>query len=111
MSRDPAPYDVGQPFDADRFLDGFTEEEGLVPVDPDSPLGRAMAAARQAWATPDYVPIDPDTFKVEPIPVELDDEEMPPARSYWRFLARTATHGPDGTTGHVPTRARARLSG
>jgi hypothetical protein len=65
--------DPRHPFDADRFLDGFTEEEHQHPVDPDSPLGRAMAEARAAWARPDYVPIDPETFKVEPIPVELDE--------------------------------------
>jgi hypothetical protein len=71
---DPDPYDVSQPFDAKKLLDGFTEEEHEHPVDPDSPLGRAMAEARQAWAAPDYVPIDPETFTVEPIPVTLDDD-------------------------------------
>jgi hypothetical protein len=30
------------------MMDGFTEVERQVPVDPDSPLGRAMAAARAA---------------------------------------------------------------
>jgi hypothetical protein len=44
------------------------------PIDPDLPLGRAMAEARQARAAPGYVPIDPETFTVEPIPVNLDDE-------------------------------------
>ena len=68
------PYDVAQPFDADELLDGFTVEERQVPVDPDSPLGRAMAAAREAWAAPGYVPLDPETFTVEPIPVTLDDD-------------------------------------
>lgn len=67
------PYDVGQPFDADTFLGGFTVEEHQVPVDPDSPLGRAMAAARAAWAQPGYQPIDPETFTVQPIPVEPDE--------------------------------------
>ena len=66
------PYDVAQPFDADTLLDGFTVEERQVPVDPDSPLGRAMAEAREAWAAPGYVPIDPDDFHVEPIPVTFD---------------------------------------
>jgi hypothetical protein len=74
MSHDPDPYDIRQPFDPDKLLDGFTVEERQVPVDPDSPLGRAMAEAREAWAAPGYVPIDPETFKIEPIPVELDDE-------------------------------------
>ena len=63
------PYDIAQPFNADELLDGFTVEERQVPVDPDSPLGRAMASAREAWAAPDYAPIYPDNFKVEPIPV------------------------------------------
>ena len=64
--------DPRHPFDADRFLAGFTEEEHQHPVDPDTVLGRAMAAAREAWADPAYVPIDPETFRVEPIPVEPD---------------------------------------
>ena len=69
MSQDSEPYDLSQPFDADTLLDGFTVEECQVPVDPDSALGRAMAEARAAWAAPDYVPLDSDMFKVEPIPV------------------------------------------
>jgi hypothetical protein len=51
------------PFDADRFVDGFEEDERQVPVPPDSPLGKAMAEAR------DGEPLDPD-FRFEPIPVE-----------------------------------------
>ena len=71
MGRD----DQCHPLDPDRFLDGFTEEpERQVPVDPDSPLGRAMSEAREAWARPGYQPIDPEAFTVEPIAVELDDE-------------------------------------
>jgi hypothetical protein len=69
--------DDRHPFDADRFLDGFTETERQVPVDPDSPLGRAMAETREAWAQPGYVPIDPETFTVTPIPVDLDEDETP----------------------------------
>jgi hypothetical protein len=68
------PYDVGQPFDADELMGGFTEEVHEHRVDPASTLGRAMAEAREAWAQPGYVPLDPETFTVEPIPVELDDE-------------------------------------
>ena len=71
---DPSPSDVSKPFNADELMDGFTVEERQVPVDPDSPLGRAMAAAREAWAQPGYVPIDPDTWKVEPNPVTFDDD-------------------------------------
>ena len=62
------------PFDTEAFLDGFTEEAHEHKVDPDSPLGRAMAQAREAWAQPGYVPLDPETFKVEPIPVNPEDE-------------------------------------
>jgi len=40
-------YDVSQPFRADELLDGFTVDERQVPVDPDSPLGQAMAVVRQ----------------------------------------------------------------
>lgn len=43
MSQD----DPRHPFDADRFLEGFTVEERQVPVDPASPLGKAMAEARE----------------------------------------------------------------
>jgi hypothetical protein len=77
MSHDERePYDLSQPFNAQKLLDGFElVDERQVPVDPDSPLGRAMAEARAAWADPDYVPLDPETWKVEPIPVELDDAE------------------------------------
>ena len=72
---DPEPYDLSQPFDAEKLLDGFTVEERQVPVDPDSPLGRAMASAREAWAAPGYVPLDPETWKVEPNPVtDVGDE-------------------------------------
>jgi hypothetical protein len=65
--------DRRHPFDVDLFLDGFTEEVHEHRADPDSPLGRAMAEAREAWAQPGYVPLDSDTWTVEPIPVELDE--------------------------------------
>lgn len=73
MSQDPEPYDLGQPFDPDELMDGFTVEERQVPVPPDSPLGRAMAAYRERLASGDVEPLDPEAFAVEPIPVELDD--------------------------------------
>src|SRR5215212_5829472 len=59
MSRDDRErYDLSQPFDAQKLPDGFElVDERQVPVDPDSPLGRAMAEARQAWAQPAYVPL------------------------------------------------------
>jgi hypothetical protein len=50
-------------------MDGFTVEERQVPVDPDSPLGRAMAEYRERLAAGDVEPLDPETFTVEPIPV------------------------------------------
>ena len=61
------PYDISKPFDPHELLDGFTVEEREVPVDPDSPLGRAMAEARESWAE-NGVP-DMTDWKVEPIPV------------------------------------------
>jgi hypothetical protein len=71
MSQDREPYDISQPFDAGKLLDGFTVEERQVPVDPDSPLGRAMAAAREAWG--EAGPSDPNAFVFpEPTPVDLD---------------------------------------
>jgi len=74
MSQDNEPYDLSQPFDADTLLDGFTVEERQVPVDPDSPLGRAMAEARASWAK-NGEPPDPDDFVFpEPIPVTDFDE-------------------------------------
>lgn len=71
---DREPYDLSQPFDADTLLDGFTVEPHEHRVDPDSPLGRAMASAREAWAAPGHVPLDPETWTVTPIPVEPDDD-------------------------------------
>jgi hypothetical protein len=68
------PYDVSKPFDADELMRGFTVEERQVPVDPDSPLGWAMAEYRERLARDDVEPIDPETFTVTPIAVELDDE-------------------------------------
>ena len=71
MSQD----DQRHPFDADRFLDGFEEvERGVHVVDPESALGKAMATYRERLARGDVEPIDPETFTVEPIPVEPDDE-------------------------------------
>src|SRR5205809_958976 len=51
MSQDREPYDVSQPFDPDKLLDGFTVQERQVPVDPDSSLGRAMATPRSRLST------------------------------------------------------------
>jgi hypothetical protein len=71
------PYDISRSFGLDELLDGSTETVHEHEADPDSPLGRARAAARESWAELGYVPVDPETFTVEPIPVadvELDDE-------------------------------------
>lgn len=46
--------------DGDRFLDGFAEDAHGHPMELASPLGRAMAEARAAWALPDDVPLDPE---------------------------------------------------
>src|SRR3954463_6759960 len=86
MHDDPDPYDVAQPFNADELLDGFTGEERQVPVDPDSPLGRAMAAARESWAQHGLP--DPDDFHFEPIPVDLAEEW-----GRWRQYAYQSTAG------------------
>jgi hypothetical protein len=48
MSQDREPYDLSQPFDANRLLNGFAVDECQVSVDPDAPLGRVMAEAREA---------------------------------------------------------------
>jgi hypothetical protein len=64
------PHDIAQPFDVDRFLEGFTEQRREVPVDPDSPLGKAMSAARE-HAIPDE-PIDITGW--QGTPVTVDDE-------------------------------------
>ncbi len=69
MDQQPDPYDLSQPFDPDTLLDGFTVEERQVPVDPDSPVGRAMAAARASWG--EAGPPDPEAF-VWPAPVAVD---------------------------------------
>ena len=57
--------DPRHPFDADRFLEGFTVEERQVPVDPSSPLGEAMAEARER-GIPDE-PLDITGWKGEPV--------------------------------------------
>lgn len=63
----------GQPFDVEGFLGGFTVEERRVPIDPDSPLGRAMAEARASWG--EAGPPDPAAFVFpEPRPVDVEDE-------------------------------------
>jgi hypothetical protein len=54
------PYDVDQPFDAEKLLGGFTMERREVPVDPDSPLGKAMARVRESWG--EAGPPDPNDF-------------------------------------------------
>lgn len=73
MDQQPEPYDLSQPFDAENLLDGFTVEERQVPVDPDSALGRAVAAARESWG--DAGPPDPAAFVFpEPDPVDVGDE-------------------------------------
>lgn len=59
------PQDDRHPFDADRFLDGFTEERREVEVDPDSLLGKAMAEARER-GIPDE-PLDITGWKGEPV--------------------------------------------
>jgi hypothetical protein len=41
------PHDLVRPFDVDSFLEGFTAERREVPVDPDSPLGKAIVATRE----------------------------------------------------------------
>jgi hypothetical protein len=48
MSRQPAPR---HPFDADRFLEGFTEEpERTIHAADDPTLGEMAERAREAWA-------------------------------------------------------------
>lgn len=62
--------DPRHPADAERFLDGFTEDERQVPVPDDSALGRAMARYRERVASGEAEQLDPDTWTVEPAPVE-----------------------------------------
>jgi len=47
---DPAPYDILQPFDAGKLLDGLSEEERVIHVADDPTLGEMASRARQAWA-------------------------------------------------------------
>ncbi len=62
--------DPCQAFDANAFLDGFAEEIREVPVPANSVLGRTMAEYRGRVATDKAKEQDPDTWKVEPVPVE-----------------------------------------
>ena len=60
------------PFDADRIVEGFEEVETVqAPVPADSELARVMADARESWAAAGGSP-DPDDFRIEPNPVDLD---------------------------------------
>jgi hypothetical protein len=43
------PYDVGQPFDADKLMSGFTEEERTVRAEDDPVLGEMATRAQRAW--------------------------------------------------------------
>ena len=61
--------DPRHPFDAERFLDGFTETERQVPVPADSPIGRAMARHRPSVRRGEVEPLDGATWTVEPVPV------------------------------------------
>lgn len=50
MSQDDRePYDVGQPFEADKLLDSFTVEERTVYAADDPVLGEIAARAQRAW--------------------------------------------------------------
>jgi hypothetical protein len=68
MPTDRERYDLARPFDADELMGGFTEERRQVPVDPDSPLGRAMAEYRERLARGEIEPFDESM--IVPIPVE-----------------------------------------
>ena len=39
----PEPYDLGQPFNADTLMAGFTEEEHVIYAEPETPLGELAA--------------------------------------------------------------------
>ena len=43
------PYDVGQPFNAEQLLGGFTVEERTVRAADDPVLGEMAATAQRAW--------------------------------------------------------------
>ena len=47
---DPEPYDLGQPFDADRLMSGFTEEERIIHATDDPVLDGLATCAEAAWA-------------------------------------------------------------
>ena len=47
---DPDPYDIRQPFDAQKLLSGFIEDERVVHAEDDPVLGEMAAQARDAWA-------------------------------------------------------------
>jgi hypothetical protein len=50
MSQKPEPYDISQPFDAQKLMDGFTVEERVVHAGDDPVLGEMAERAREAWA-------------------------------------------------------------
>ena len=65
---EPEPAAEHGPFNLEAWLDSFTVSEDQHPIDPASPLGQAMAAARGAE------PIDPETFTVTPTRVSPERE-------------------------------------
>lgn len=79
---DPEPYDLSQPFDAQKLMDGFTMEQCQVPVDPDSPLDRTMAEYREHLARGEVQPIDSETFMVTPVALRLGDVAVTVGRLY-----------------------------
>jgi len=43
-------HDQRHPFDAERFIEGFTEEERIVHAEDDPVLAELTARAERAWA-------------------------------------------------------------
>ena len=50
MSRDPEPYDVSRPFNADELMDGFTEDERVIHAETGTTLAEMAERARAAWS-------------------------------------------------------------
>jgi hypothetical protein len=55
------PYDIGQPFDADTLVVGFTVDERVVHAGDDPVLGEMAARAEQAWQAFLAAPQDDDS--------------------------------------------------
>ena len=62
---EPEPYDLSQPFDAQKLMRAFIEEERIVHAVDDPVLGGLAACAEAAWAA--FLAVDEVTLESGPL--------------------------------------------